>query len=354
MTLILALRTPRWVALAADRMLSVPPNGKPVSETATKLVLFRNEMVFGMTGIAKLPAADGKLIPTDKWLTHVLAEAGEAPLEVAIQCLIERTNDVLPRARIAFGRSFPLAFLGMGWATIKGSPIDRPTCVEILITNFHEPGPDAADGRTTLIHGQPRERCFAAHQFEPNDIVYQSLSSVGYTMTNAEIKWIGTRLKRAIDAGRAGITLVHLLKEAIRRTSKRLNNRYVGQDVLAAVLPIEAVRSDIIVVSDPRGTCGIVFENGDLKPPEVLAAANGNERAVFLRFPKGKNESVYESPHVVAPGYRHAGWFGSGTQKGSIRVNVDRDPITHGIRAIQDFRFEIEEHTPRRRRAKKK
>jgi hypothetical protein len=146
----------------------------------------------------------------------------------------------------------------------------------------------------------------------------------------------------------AGTDFVHLLKESIRQTSRRLNNTFVGQDILAAVMSRNAVMSDDVVAMSTDGKYVSLFTNSDPAPfPDRYKAC------MFSRFPKDSDGGVYESPHIVAPGFKTAmtlladdgsaygirslitGVDGAGNVAGFLSPRIERKKPSRGKRRRQ-------------------
>src|SRR5207247_7399289 len=78
-----------------DRMVSRPPDGRPVSQNAIKMVLYYNDMVFGCTGTARLLDIKGNWRSTDRWLSDVLKTVRTRSLRAALNARSEEHTSEL-------------------------------------------------------------------------------------------------------------------------------------------------------------------------------------------------------------------------------------------------------------------
>ncbi len=88
----------------------------------------------------------------------------------------------------------------------------------------------------------------------------------------------------------------------IRATSKRLKNKYVGTDILAAILPARAALTECVAAIGPQGKVGVFFDND---PPNVDTTTSYDECPLFFRFHPGRDNAVYHAPHIVATGFKN-------------------------------------------------
>ncbi len=288
MTLILCQRSPLWVAIAADRMLSIPPSGIPVPIKAVKLVQFYNEAVFGCTGYGGLLNDKGQWVPTDRWLVDVLVSGGTRSLEKALVCIAESATRSfrLMERRQSGASKVRQAFLAVGWVRVQEAG-DAVLPAVAFISNYH--GSDGSELASTA-----KEFGVLGNALETSGIM---MHSVGQAQSLKEIAWMQSQLEQSAHNMQNAMHFVHLMKQSIRQTSKRLNGRYVGKDVLALVIPRSAAFYEDICVLGPRGGCGYAFQN---VPERQVPIENCS---FFFRFREGSDLGTYESPHVVCPGF---------------------------------------------------
>jgi hypothetical protein len=353
MTLVIATLAPDWVAIAADRVLSL--NGEAHKKTAIKLVAFYNDLVFGYTGYASLPNADGRLIETDIWLADVLSTVRTRSIPEALLAVRNRATAAFARIKAAGFKVIGHAFLGVGWDKDAFGTPSTPKRMMFRITNCHD-----VNGRYLRI---PRL------EFAMNSVTLpdnQGISeTVGCLQNDREQRWFRQRMEKAALRGNP-MTFVHLMKQSIRQTSIRLKGKLVGQDVLAAVVPISATLSEHVIVMGPRAEHAVTFCTTKEHPiPDYQQAS------FFMRFPAGNDSGIYEAPHLMCPGLYGPRLWISGREglqphgavnKGEISLTVG-ESMVEGKMLYDKYGFSIgltnikarrsDTNDPKRRKRKK-
>src|SRR5688572_3428440 len=134
MTLVISFQNKDFVAIAADRMLSI--RGKPVALDKLKLVFFYSDMVFGYSGYGRMLDSKNQPQYTDIWLAHVLASIRERSIGKAVEVIAAESGASVCKAS-AMNLGFPKEFhciVGVGWHR----PIDNVGLVPVTyqIANF--------------------------------------------------------------------------------------------------------------------------------------------------------------------------------------------------------------------------
>ncbi|MBC7854714.1 MAG: hypothetical protein IAF94_14880 [Pirellulaceae bacterium] len=326
MTLILCLRAPNWVSMVSDRMMSRIEDGKPDRLSCTKMVLFFNDMVFGFTGYARMLDGRGQWRDTGTWLAEILIKVGKRSLPDALVAIRDSATESFDRMYRAGVANYRHAFLGVGWdrETYGPASLDAFSC---CVSNYHHPDGSCWEGKPRYTEGDPvRNFHLGIDSFPQNDTAI-AFSSIGYPQSPTEKEWLRKAMWKAIEQGKDGARLMDLMKQSIRQTSKRLRNRYVGSDILAAIIPREAAMSDRVLVSGPQSNCGMFFDNVG-PPPGPPPVISRQECSYFLRYATGRDNGVYAAPHVVAPGFKRTGMWspqdGSrGRISGSLVINAN-------------------------------
>ncbi|MEX2171689.1 MAG: hypothetical protein WD851_20390 [Pirellulales bacterium] len=306
MTLILAMRTPAWCAIASDRMLS-EPGGRTRKVNAVKIVQYFNDMIFGYTGIARMMNPQGRVIDTALFLSEVLSCVGPRSVTKALEAVQANAKQSLDRLYKAHPSlpNQPLAFLGVGWERDENDSSQISGSFAATISNFV-----SADG-TSLDQSNPSSDFYTIIERVPprppeigSDKDFFSLSRIGCQQSAEEIQTLVENTLKSLDARAAGIDIVDLMKQSIRATSKRLKNKYVGADVLAAILPKSAPLADYVASIGPQGKVGVFFNNF---PPGTEFTTSYDECPTFFRFHPGRDDAVYHAPHVVATHFANFG-----------------------------------------------
>lgn len=342
MTLIIAVSTPRWNAIASDRILC-RLDGQAVKSDAVKLVLYFNDMVFGYTGLARLLGKDRRWHDTSEWLLDVLLSVGGRSVPNAVEVVLHEAQESFDRMYRLHPSwpNHPLAFLGIGWErhTSQPSKIEYSTCA--LVSNFHL----ATGGR--FAPSNPG-RLFSGHLERISQPVV-SCAAIGYQQTQEEMDW----LKERIDPQLLAAKNVDFMKQSIRQTSKRLKHKYVGMDVLAAIIPHDAPLSRHVIVTSLQGDAGFRFTDDPVIPLEF----DQHECSYFLRYSPARDQSVYYAPHIVAPGFQAADMWGRNPDRlNSTGFNVwqKTDEKSGKVVAFRNVQIEVEEKKHRKGRKQKK
>jgi hypothetical protein len=320
MTLILMMQAPGWVALTSDRMLSTP-DGAGTQNHAIKLVLYFNDMVFAYTGPSQLIAENKQWQSTDLWLAELLESLPERSIPAALEKIQQQTQAAFDRrfALIPKSKVIPFAIAGVGWERDSSDPPGIHCSVDALISNFHE----EQDGLS--IPGQATKTFTLSINRLRDYHNHIGLGSMGCAQSPNESRWLREQMFATYNTTHAAEKFVDLMKDSIRQTSTRLRGKYVGKDILAAVIFRKAAISNRVVACIPQAKSGIVFDNDTVMKPVQSQAEP--DYSLFLRFRGGRDTGLYATPHIVAPGFKHArGWVNeTGEYMLSSRVKGGRN-----------------------------
>jgi hypothetical protein len=291
MTLILATRTSNWVAIAADRMISI--NGQSTNLPAIKLVLFYNAMIFGYTGTAVMPDDNGKLVGTDDWLATILASVGKNSISDAIEAIRDRASGTLARHPLRYSSPLILEFIGVGWAREYHNSTARGLFCRIS-NRF------GSDGQKFKL---PSKNFIVSADFAADQCIVGN--ATGCTQTPAEMKWLQEKVVKSVYRGKTAFYVVDRMKDSIRQTSNRLNGKFVGKEVIATIIPRGVTDIDPVYLGNIQTGGATFFQNNfpvDPMPPRSAWCWS-------IRYAEGRNDGVYYSPHLVAPGFTSQGLF---------------------------------------------
>ncbi len=297
MTLILTIQTPWWNAITSDRMLS-DLRGRTNSTNTVKIVQYFNDIVFGYTGISKLPYPNGKLEDTARYFAQLLLHGNRLqPIETlaAVRTQIYEAMERLYRANPKLP-NIPLAILGVGFERDKTNAGKVSNSFTATISNFH-----AADGKS-VDYSNPRREFNLIVSRDALEILdtkgaFFKISWVGYPQTQDELQWLAKNLDKAFQSKNCtAIQVVDIMKQSIRQTSNRLKGKFVGADILAAIVPVQAAVAAHVAAVGPQANSGVSFDNN----PDDLTKIRKDECPVFVRFHPGRDTGVYCAPHIVA------------------------------------------------------
>jgi hypothetical protein len=295
MTLILSLLTPWYVVQVADRRLTFVQTGRVAPHKTNKIVLFKNQMAFGYTGLADLGGG------TDGWLAKTFFD-GPPDLDGAVENLETKAADALSSVNLPPKHKIH-AFGGVGWAEDGDDLI--PTFVRV--SNFFREGKRLEE---------------ASHSF--NIDVYLCGSEqlrffdTGVRVTTEEKKWINRRLRRAVVSEHSPWTCARILVESIRQVAKR--NSLVGRDLLVVIIPKAAAKSDQIGTRSRAGPFEVI--SGCLPVREDNALPDPDEVPLVLDIPANSNEGIRRGPAFVIPGMV----ISSGSQYRNLSSEEFNDP----------------------------
>jgi hypothetical protein len=300
MTLILTVLGEELVVIAADRMLSRASSGTPNVDNAIKMVIFYNDMAFGYTGLAQLINEKRKWVDTDRWLVNVLMEVRIRSARDACALIAQRANEAFASIQQRTGKSWPHAFLGGGWVRNPNVADIKPEPSAILISNFHNIV-QSANPAPLVIETAPS----TSFRVIPVSLMsgMGGIFRVGFPQNEQETSWLLQTLAKC----RSDRDICIALKESIRQTSRRLNGRYVGEDVLTGVMPRRASIAACVRVVGPQGGNGAIFANEEVMTAGAKLA--NDESSCFLRFAPRRDNGVYAAPHIVAPGFDHSAFL---------------------------------------------
>lgn len=299
MTVVSVLKCSHWVAIASDRMLS-EPGGRTRSRCAVKLVHYYNDMVFGYTGLAQLPNRKGVMRDTSLWLAEVLGSTGKRSIPLAVTTIRERADEAFGRIYRTYPNwpRYPHAFVGAGWEPDATDPSKIGPCSVATISNYHQLGPETGEFGRRFEPGAVRDKFLANIEQDTQHRV--GVMSVGYNRSLESMEDLFAQVKDLTLSGENRRTeYLHLLARNIRQTSTEAGGKYVGKDILAAIVPPGAALSNRIAVSFPQTTCGLILTNENKK----TTWGDSDDTSVFYRFHEGRDDGNYIFPHIVAPGF---------------------------------------------------
>jgi hypothetical protein len=270
-TQILSCLTPEFAVMVADRRLVNLGSGDVVDDEAGKMVMLGGQAVISFTGLANLkPPPRGQ---TDLWIVDQLSSPPDT-----LPAIFERLGDAANRTFSNIAHLGPRAkrhsFVSVGWH--EGSA-DALEPFWLGISN--------AEDRS----GKWRER--AKPSFEVSFKQLQDkplrLRVTGQPLPRHIYRSLRARL--AAQATLTGDAVVHLLATAMRETASV--NSFVGQGMMAAILPRQTVDMD-------RGFSMPSSDGADLETAPS-GPPGGNSGPTCLYFPSGSNEGAFFAPHLV-------------------------------------------------------
>lgn len=309
-------------------------DGRTIPYTATKLVLLNNDFVFGYTGFAEIPDKGGNIHLPDKWLLEVLAKGKSRDLPTIIDTVTNSANEAYKRVTYRNHPTRRLCFFGVGWH--RQSAYTSPLPTYVWISNYIREDGTTCDAPFGDFRGY--------FKCEGN---YGYFSwSVGHPRTYTEWRWLGTALKNAWRPEYDAEATMGVLTTSIRQTSKRLHNRWVGKDVLGAILPREAFGAEPVVVRGLQSGRAIICyrEQGMDIPPW-----GAEHCSHFLRYEPKRRVSEFHSPQIVCTDLNQAAlWMPDDGRSGALAASICRK---YGGVTVQKVCVEV---TPLRKGRKRK
>jgi hypothetical protein len=314
--------------MVSDRMISEIRSGKPRNLNTVKNVLYYNDMVFGYTGYSQLIGPKGQWVDTPLWMLNVLAQVGERSVPKAVDKLREAADDSFARLRRLHPK-LPVerqAFVGIGWERDQYNFKVVRCTTEAIVSNYHR-----------VVEQQPDDCCptriVAGESYEGFGVGWNRLDVQDNTIT---VNWVGTA-PHSDDLARMGgeirqacerkgifpMDFITPLKECIRRTSRRRNHKYVGSDILAAVIQRDAPVSDHVAAQWAQVNGGIIFSNLAAGDPR-LDNLSGAEMSFFYRFSTGRSDGRFVAPCIIAPGFNNLMCWNGGKSLIETALNYAR------------------------------
>jgi hypothetical protein len=318
MTLILSFAEPRYVVQVVDRRVTDTGTRQDVEDSRIKMVAFCNQAVFSFTGLAEI---EGK--PTDKWLQDELTALRTYCPLIAGRQIAERATEVFKRLR-GYKR---LTFIGVGFAQSTSETPKRPVIVQV--SNQHS-------NEGTLLSAAREEFVFGSVVCEDRKCAH---ACHGYALERGERVWLNRMVRRMAKRGVGPLPFIRLFTDLIRQVSRRLNNKWVGQSVLAAYLEEVAAGTTPLVFTGPRGPGDVSMQSmvhygGDMPGLLVgtdwvgVAATMPGSKDIpdwsiqhsgfFVSLPAGDYRGVYNAPRIACPGMSgfsetvvNTPWFGA-------------------------------------------
>jgi hypothetical protein len=233
MTLILNCLTDDYVLQVSDRRLTFlggPRSGQVMDDDRNKAVVWNGIIAFAYTGVT--PVDDES---TDVWLTRTLIDAAKAGLPPELPSLLSYVRDSATNAfaRLArlHGRTFPHAFVGVGWAKIR--PRDRPNDQGQILPLICSISNALDETGNWLAHAQPTFT-WRGHAV-PGSSTLLHFSSAGQPLDTAHANRIQRELRRVIKGGTGPRSATRFLVEAVRSVARR--NKTVGANLMVTCLP---------------------------------------------------------------------------------------------------------------------
>lgn len=263
MTLIVSYLAPGFVLQVADRRL-VDGDDKLVEDNETKMVVFNGHMIFGYTGLARLPMVRKELRRTDVWLADSLSNLGSAYFDEKMKLLAQFATDTFRRFRVA-SRNKRLAICACGWV-YQGT--GRLTPVRCLVSNWHNrDGARLPNARETF-----QVSLSTVKPTEPGKWIFD-----GQEPSADDTLAIVRRLRRLGTERVTGKVALALACQSIRKVARC--NAAVGRNLHCVYMPREAVTVGSAVISSgqPSGhaTKCLYLRDGDVigehRAPHVVA-----------------------------------------------------------------------------------
>ena len=281
MTLALAVATPHWVALVADRKVTYIATGKLKNDFSNKLVLFANSLAVAYAGLAEIAPKK----TTDLWLAETLLDSPGELLPEVVPHLRDRATEVFRNINHDAARKRH-AFLAAGWGRVK--PEDAYGPILCRISNFHDD------------QGNPLPRADDTFKFGCLllDADEWAIWSIGIMPKN-EQRWINRmirhRLERSYSKPRQ---IVALLVESVRRVAKIESS--VGRDVLAGLLPKETAGAEVFMVTGPDGRGGTIEGVTQEHLQNQRPMPHPIPQMFFEDFPAKRSDGVHYGPTIVS------------------------------------------------------
>jgi hypothetical protein len=295
------------VYMASDRYLTHPDPEKDQVD-AVKNVLFFNDMVLGYTGMAQMLTDHGLWVDTATWLQSVLLQVRERSLAKAVEAIRVSTQRSIDRlvATHQFTDRCRIAFVGIGWERDPGFPFSVRSSLVALVSNFHHAGDEELLGATRLAAGSVSNSCVSNLERIPAELNAAALFQIGAVQSELEIDWLRKGLEK-LSLGQVKPTQVlELMTKSIRQTSERYNRRFVGADIIAVAIPIGAAKVGRVEVTFPQSRMGVYFDDA---PRNTKVPIKLSEASHFMRFSDGASDGSFVFPHIVAPGFKSAGFW---------------------------------------------
>lgn len=236
MSLIFSCVTERFVIQIGDRRMTLRNDSAPdeYHDHVNKQVVFRNQMVFGCTGLGWILN-----MPTDVWLARYLSDHSFAPLTDALNGICALLNNAFEHVTFDAEKK-RLVIVGVGFD--RPSPESDWTPCTYIISNAHTPqgflGATAANEfvlRTGFRKPRTQDHVFMGAELDPE------------VRKKADRQLKETALLD--DRSNYSQRLITVGSQAIREVAKR--NKSVGRDLLMVGIPKEAVGLDWTVIGDP-------------------------------------------------------------------------------------------------------
>lgn len=224
MTLIIAVLTEQYVALASDRRTTWKRGTRITrqEDTDTKTFNLFGQFLMGFTGLARI---DGWRI--ERWAGDIL---GGVPTEQYFSVLTNEIQATFDRLKVS-GRQ-PHAFLAVGYAPSQPGGITTPLC--ITISNCL----DDSNNFSTKALGPTFKM-----SVEPLGNRRHLIRSVGWPMRETTMKALAHRMRVVTRGEPANPSLsIGPLVMALRDTA-RISEKHVGEATLFASLPRSTVPS---------------------------------------------------------------------------------------------------------------
>jgi hypothetical protein len=278
-------------------------SGRPCIANAVKCIQYYNDIVIGYTGAARVLHPNGHWVDTAMFFTQVLACVGSRSTTKVLEALAVNAKESLDRVHRANpGRPrLPLAFLCVGWERDEPDTSLVRESFTAVVSNFIsadgmsvDPSNAGPDFKTLIQRTPPRPP-----NIGPNSI-YLELCHCGCPQTSDEQRNLLEAVRVLVSANEPLMKTINLMKQSIRDTSRRLGNKYVGKDILSAILPQKAPLLDCVAAMSWQGTAGILFGNF---PEDSETSYDRAALPVFCRFHPGRDTADYHAPHVVTNGF---------------------------------------------------